>query len=95
MSANKKTVTPDRAALGDLTINGLPAVRDQVRVCGEPHNVESTKGLLRASKEAHKSYSKRLSDEKEQLAKKNRSQEVEKQRLRDAEKEREKGKQRN
>ena len=89
LSANKKTVTPDRASLGDLTINGLRAVKDRVRVCGAPHKVEITKGLLRAANKAHKAYSKRLSDEKEQLANKNRSEEVEKQRLRDAEKERE------
>ena len=89
LSANKKTVTPDRASLGDLTINGLRTVKDRVRVCGAPHKVEITKGLLRAANEAHKAYSKRLSDEKEELANKKRSEEVEKQRLRDAEKERE------
>ena len=58
-------------------------------MCGAPHKVEITKGLLRAANEAHKAYSKRLSDEKEELANKKRSEEVEKQRLRDAEKERE------
>ena len=41
-----KTLPPDRASLGDLTINGLPAVKDRVRVCGAPHKVEITKGLL-------------------------------------------------
>ena len=87
--ANKKTVTPDRASLGDLTINGLRTVKDRARVCGAPHKVEITKGLLRAANEADKAYSKRLSDEKEELANKKCSEEVEKQRLRDAEKERE------
>ena len=42
LSANRKTVTPDRASLGDLTINGLRTVKDRVRVCGAPHKVEIT-----------------------------------------------------
>ena len=48
-----------------------------------------TKGLLQASREAHKAYSKRLSDERELLRKK-KLEEAEKQRLRDAGREREK-----
>ena len=63
LSANKRTATPERAFLGDLTINGLRAVKDHVKNHGEPHNVPITKGLLQASREAHKAYSKRLSDE--------------------------------
>lgn len=31
LSANKRTLTPDRASLGDLTINGLLAVKDHVK----------------------------------------------------------------
>ena len=49
-----------------------------------------TKGLLQASREAHKAYSKRLSDEREELSRKKKLEEAEKQRLRDGEKEREK-----
>ena len=71
-----------------MTINGLRAVKDRIRGCGAPHKVEITKGVLRAANEAHKAYSKRLSDEKE-LTNKKRSEEIEKQRLRDAEKGRE------
>jgi len=90
LSANKRTLTPDRASLGDLTINGLRAVKDHVKNHGEPHNVPITKGLLQASREAHKAYSKRLSDEREELSRKKKLEEAEKQRLRDGEKEREK-----
>ena len=89
LSANKRTATPERAFLGDLTINGLRAVKDNVKNHGEPHNVPITKGLLQASREAHKAYSKRLSDERELLRKK-KLEEAEKQRLRDAGREREK-----
>ena len=60
LSADKMTVTPDRASLGDLTINGLRAVKDHIKMIGEPHNVHITKGLLQASRGAHKAYSKRL-----------------------------------
>lgn len=49
-----------------------------------------TKGLLQASREAHKAYSKRLSDEREVLLRKKKLEEAEKQRLRDAGREREK-----
>lgn len=90
LSANKRTATPDRASLGDLTINGLRAVKDHVKNHGEPHNVPITKGHLQASREAHKAYSKRLSDEREELSRKKKLEEAEKQRLRDAEREREK-----
>lgn len=90
LSANKKTVTPDKASLGDLTINGLRSVKDHVKVCGVTQNVQITKGLLLASREAHKAQAKRLCDEKEEMAKKRSIQEAEKQRLRDAEQEREK-----
>ena len=65
LSANKRTVTSDRASLGDLTINDLRAVKDHVKVNGEPRNVQITKGLLQASREAHKA-----SDEKEDMLKK-------------------------
>ena len=41
LSADKMTVTPDRASLSDVTINGL--VKDHVKLCGEPHNVHTTK----------------------------------------------------
>ena len=90
LSANKRTLTPDRASLGDLTINGLRAVKDHVKNHGEPHNVPITKGLLQASREAHRAYSKRLSDEREELSRKKKLEEAERQRLRDGEKEREK-----
>ena len=36
LSANKRTATPERAFLGDLTINGLRAVKDHVKNHGEP-----------------------------------------------------------
>ena len=49
-----------------------------------------TKGLLQASREAHKAYSKRLSDEREEPSRKKKLEEAEKQRFRDGEKEREK-----
>jgi len=68
-SANKKTVTPDRTSLGELTINGLRTVKDHVKVSGEPQNVKITKGLLEASRDAHKAHAKRLADEREELAK--------------------------
>lgn len=90
LSANKRTATPERASLGDLTINGLRAVKDHVKNHGEPHHVPITKGLLQASREAHKAYSKRLSDEREELLRKKKLKEAEKQRLRDAGREREK-----
>ena len=50
LSANKKTVTPDMASLGDLTINGLRSVKDHMKKCGEPQNVQIRKGLLQASR---------------------------------------------
>lgn len=72
LSANKRTATPERASLGDLTINGLRAVKDHIKNHGEPHNVPITKGLLQASREAHKAYSKRLlMKEKSSEARKN------------------------
>lgn len=72
LSANKKTVTPERTSLGELTINGLRTVKDHVKVSGEPQNVKITKGLLQAWRDAHKAHAKRLADEREELAKKNR-----------------------
>ena len=35
----------------------------------EPQNVKITKGLLQASRDAHKAHAKRLADEGEELAK--------------------------
>ena len=87
-SANKKTVIPDRASLSDVTINGLCTVKDHVKLYEEPHNVQITRELLQATREAHKAYEKRLSNEKEELLKKKAIQDGEKQRLRDGEKER-------
>ena len=84
LSANKRILTPDRDSLGDLTINGLRAVKDHVKNHGEPHNVPITKGLLQASREAHKAYSKRLSDEREELSRKKKLEEAEKQKNRDS-----------
>ena len=70
-----------------MTINGPRTVKNHVKLYGEPHNVHIRRELLQATKEAHKAYGKRLSDEKELLRKK-AIQDGEKQRLRDAEKER-------
>ena len=56
---------PNRASLGDLTTNVLRAVKDHIKVIGEPQKVQFTKGLLQVSREAHKVYSKRLSKEKD------------------------------
>lgn len=52
--------------------------------------MQITNGLLQASREAHKGYSKRLSDERHELSKRKKLEEAEEQRLRDAEKEKEK-----
>ena len=41
LSVNKKTVSPDRAALVDVTINDLRIVKDHVKVCEEPHKFRS------------------------------------------------------
>jgi len=70
LSAKKKTVTPERTSLGELTINGLRTVKGHVKVSGEPQNVKITKGLLHAWRDAHKAHAKRLADEREELAKK-------------------------
>ena len=51
-------------------------MKDHIKMIGEPHNVQITKGLLQASREAHKAYSKRLSDEREELAKKKKLKEA-------------------
>ena len=88
ISANKKTVTPDRASLSDVTINGLRTVEDHVKLYGEPHNVHITRDLIQATREADKAYGKKLSNEKEELLRKKAIQDGEKQRLRDREKER-------
>lgn len=56
-------MTADRASLSDGTINGLRTVKDQVKVHGRPHKVPITAGLLLASREAHRAYAKRVSDE--------------------------------
>lgn len=82
LSANKMIVTPFRASLGDLTINGLRALKDHIKMIGEPYNEQITKGLLQASREAHKAYSKRLYDEREELAKKRKN--LKKQKNRDS-----------
>ena len=58
-------MTADRASFSDVTINGLRTVKDQVKVNGRPHEVPITSGLLLASREAHRAYAKRVSDEKE------------------------------
>ena len=63
LSANRKTVTSDRTSLGELTI------KDHVKVSGEPQNVKITKGLLQASRDAHRAHAKRLADEREELVK--------------------------
>ena len=70
LSAKKKTVTPDRASLSDVTINGLRTVKDHVKLYGELHNAHITRYLLRATREVHKAYGKRLSNEKEELLRK-------------------------
>ena len=88
LSANKKTVTPDRASLSDVTINGLRTVEDHVKLYGEPRNVHITSELLQATRKAHKAYGKRLMNEKEELLRTKAIQDGEKQRLRDGEKER-------
>lgn len=90
LSANKKTVTPDRTSFGELTINGLRTVKDHVKVSGEPQNVKITKELLQASRDAHKAHAKRLADEREELAKKQRMEESEKEMQREIEKQKEK-----
>ena len=71
-----------------MTINGLRTVKDHVKLYGEPHNVHITRDLLQATREAHKAYGKRLSNEKEELLRKKAIQDGEKQRLRDRGKER-------
>ena len=91
LSAIKKTVTPERTSLGELTINGLRTVKDHVKVSGEPQNVKITKGLLQAWRDAHKAHAKRLADEREELAKKKRRmEESEKEMQREFEKQKEK-----
>ena len=47
LSGNGKTVAPDRAALGDVTINSIHTVKYYVKVCAEPLNVHILNGLLR------------------------------------------------
>ena len=71
LSANKNAVTPDRTSLGELTINGLHTVKNHVKVSEEPQNVKITKGLLQASRNAHKAHAKAFADEGEELANKN------------------------
>ena len=46
LSANKRTLPPDRASLGDVTLNGLCIVKDHVKLYGEPHNVHITREVL-------------------------------------------------
>ena len=70
LSADEKTVTSDRASRSDVTINGLCTIKDHVKLCGEPHNVDIAKELLQATRKAHKLYGKRLSKEKEELLRK-------------------------
>ena len=65
LSANERTVFADRASLSDVTINGLRTVKDQVKARGRPHEVPITSGLLLASREAHRTNAKQVSDEKE------------------------------
>ena len=67
-------------------------MRDHIKMNGEPHNVQITKGLLQASREAHKAYPQRLSDDREELSKRKKLEETEKQRPGDAETERKKEK---
>lgn len=90
LSLNKNTVTPERASLGNTTINGLRTVKDEVRVSGEVHKVPITKGILDACHEAHKAYTKRLLAEKEQMSQEKRIAEVKRQMSEEAQKEREK-----
>ena len=49
-------------------IIGQRTVKDHVKICGEPH-VQITICLLRASREAHIVYIKKVSDEIEELTK--------------------------
>ena len=71
-----------------MTINGLRTAKDHVKLYGEPRNVHITRELLQATGEAHKTYGKRLSNEKEELLRKKSIQDGEKQRLGDRVKER-------
>ena len=58
---------------------------------GEPQNVKITKGLLQASRDAHKAHAQRLAaDEREELAEKRRMEELEKEMQREIEKQKEK-----
>ena len=41
LSANKRTVTADRASLSDVTINGLRTDKDQVKLHGRPMKFQS------------------------------------------------------
>ena len=59
-----------------MTINGLRTVKDHVKLYE----------LFQATREAHKVYGKRLSNEKEELLRKKAIQDGEKERLKDGEK---------
>ena len=63
-----QNVTPDGPFLSDMTINGLRTLKDHVKLCE----------LFQATREAHKVYGKRLSNEKELLKKKGHSEDGEK-----------------
>ena len=66
LSADKKTVTSDRAALSDVTINGLRTVKDHVKLCGATH-CSHWKRTSSSNKKGTQRIWKRLSKEKEEL----------------------------
>ena len=59
LSDNKQVVTPHRVSLGPKVIQGLRRTKELARSAGGAHNVNITKLMLGAAKNAYSEYEKR------------------------------------
>lgn len=65
LSANKRTLTHERSAMGEMTLLGIRAIKDAVRRAGGPHKVMITSEMRKAAQSAHNAYKKRMAISKE------------------------------
>jgi hypothetical protein len=91
LSANKRTLTPERTAMGEMTLLGIRAIKDAVRRAGGPHKVMINSEMRKAAQSAHSVYKKRMVALKEQeekaKQKEDRENQIEQERMENLKKE--------
>ena len=60
---NARVITSERSALGEVTITGLPTLKDTDPVYVQPENIAITKELKRSVPSAHTAYQTQLKAE--------------------------------